>query len=897
MKLTDKKSFAAQKDAVDFPGEKIPAPVSPSLSHSYAPAHFQLRSFEPCPLRTATGFFYRQSFSLYALISFTACALLFIFGAASSSAVGAAGLNVYERVFPNEIVTDMVFSGKVYLRGDCVIREGARVTILPGTRIIPGGENFSLSYDQRIGKRNIDTAIKGKAVIIVEGSLEAVFGKDLQSVMGAMDEQGGAGGIRWGGIVVAGKGQLTLKGVQIKDAVYGILAAGSADVFLDMAEIKNCGIGIISANESYVQLKNSRISANATSGIELYDSGRVRAEKSMILSNRQSGVMARHRSNISLTACEITHNSKGLHIRDAANADLNKNLFHANGTDIDSIKKHEAKPLPAVKEDVLWRGMVEITEDFIVPFGASLRIEEGTKIFVSSYSANDLDFEAVFADGKRKITSAGLCDVIIEGNIVIEGSDDKPVIFIAPSGFGSIIMSGEGASSSISNLVFSGRGSGFFILDENAAKFKSSVFEDFFSAFIFSDGAKASFTDCLFSNCRWAVLIYDSARPFFTGCSFRSNTAAVGMSDSASPFFRDCAFEKNETAISAAGASHPDCAGSSLKENTNAFVFFENSSGRIAENTFVLNKSAVRLKGNSSAEINKNAFIKNTAAILMDASSSSESSGNSYVKNGADREYAPTESPTLKGIMAENEVWSGTIELKGDLLVKEGALLRIKSGTKILVEPSEKDFVLFRDIAAGGSEMTRTGLVDIIVEGVIHAEEMTISGSSLAAEPSWGGFVFVKNAEGFFKNTSPENAETAFALFDKSTVFIEEGILKNCRNGVLLYGESVMTVKKCRITGSEKGLGIFMNSVCNISLSVITGNNRGITLMGGALSAENNLISKNTTGADIIAGAAVFKENSFLANSRALETRVAFQDQDNKFFENKTDIFENLAKK
>ena len=380
--------------------------------------------------------------------------------------------------FPTEITSNRVFSGKIYLRGDCIIREGARVRFLPGTEIIPDGEKFSLKYNQRIGKRNIDAAITAKPVIIVEGSLEAEFKKGIVTVIGKLDDKGGAGGIRWGGIVVSEQGRLSLKGAKVCDAVYGVLACGDAEVFLDKSEIKNCGIGLISANNAVVKIQNSKISAHATSGIELYDTARVEVKKSMIFSNRQSGVMARHRSSIALSECEITLNSKGIHIRDAAKAELNKNLFHANGMDIDSLKKYETKPLSAGKEGVLWRGMVEIKEDFLVPFGSTLRIEEGTKIFVSSYSAKDLDFYVENPAGKRKITSKGLCDVIIEGNIIIEGSSGKPVIFVAPVGFGSFIMSGKGASSSLENLVFSTRGTGFFITDENMAKFKDVVFED-----------------------------------------------------------------------------------------------------------------------------------------------------------------------------------------------------------------------------------------------------------------------------------------------------------------------------------------------------------------------------------------------------------------------------------
>ncbi len=821
-------------------------------------------------------------------------------------------------VFPPEITSDRVFSGKVYLQGDCIIREGARVRILPGTEIIPVGEKFALKYTKRIGKRNIDAAITGKPVIIVEGFFEAEYGKGLTTVIGKLDDKGGQGGIRWGGIVVSEKGSVSLKGAKISDAVYGVLACDLSQVFLDKVEIKNCGIGLISANDATVKIKNSKISAHATSGIELYDRGRVQAEKSMIFSNRQAGVMARHRSRVRLSGCEITLNSKGLHVKDAAKADLKENLFHANGTDIDSLEKYETKPLPAGNEGVLWRGMVEIKEDFLVPFGATLRIEEGTKIFVSSVSVRDIDFYAETPDGKRKISSDALCDIIIEGNIIVAGSPDKPVVFAAHGAFGSIIMSGRGASSSLENIVFNGRGTGFFIGDENSAKFKNAVFEDFFAGCVISDGARPSFKDCRFSNCRYAVLIYDSARPFFTGCAFTSCGTGAGMRGHAAPFFRNCVFEKNKTAFAAYGAARPDCADSSVRENTNGFVFFEKSSGKISLNTFVKNNSAIKLKGSSFAEINKNAFMKNTSAVLMGASAESEGKGNSYMKNGADREYALTASPTLSGVISENEVWGGKIELSGDLLIKEGVCLRIKSGTNIVVKPSEKDFVFFRDMSGVRSEMTRTGLVDIIVEGkikagVFHAtahfqhppgralhpsgmgEGIVITGSG--PDPAWGGFMFVKNAEGAFSGVSVKNADTAFGIFDKSAVFLDNCLLENCRAGTASYGESVMDVKKCRLTGNGKAVSASLGTVCSVSLSVISANNCGINVAGGAVSAENNLISKNDAGAKITAGSAVFKSNSFLANTTAIKTRVAFLNQNNKFFENETDIFKESAQK
>ncbi|MBA3066640.1 hypothetical protein FP828_09145 [bacterium] len=836
--------------------------------------------------------FCQKSFSIC-----RACAALLFFVFVCAGASYAASSS---SVFPPEITSDMEFSGKVELQGDCIIREGARVRILPGTEIIPGEEKFSLKYQQRIGKRNIDTAITGKPVIIVEGVLEAEYGKGLTTAIGKLDDKGGPAGIRWGGIVVSQRGRVSLKGVKISDAVYGILACGSSEVLLDNVDIVNCGIGLISANDAAVKIINSKISACATSGIELYENSSVRAEKSMIFSNRQSGVMARHRSRVTLSGCEITQNSKGLYIKDAASADLKENLFHANGMDIDSLKKYETKPLPAGKEGALWRGLVEIKEDFLVPFGSTLRIEEGTKIFVSSSSARDLDFYADTPTGKRKITSDGLCDIIIEGNIVVEGSENKPVIFAAPGPFGSVIMSGRGASSSLANLIFTGRGTGFFITDENAAKFKNAVFEDFFAACVISDAARPSFKDCRFSNCRYAVLIYDSARPFFTDCAFTSCGVSAGMRGAAAPFFRNCTFEKNETALTAAGTARPDCAASSVRENINGFVFFEKSSGEISGNTFVKNAFAIRLKGASFAEINKNAFLKNGSAVLMDASSSIKETGNSFIKNESDCEYAVTASPTLGGVISENEVWGGAIELSGDLLIKEGARLRIKSGTKITVKPSEKDFVFFRDISGVRSEMTRTGLVDIIVEGAIETgiapdrakgEGILITGA--VPGTAWGGFMFVKNGEGYFRGMSVKNADAAFALFDKSAAALNNCLLENCREGAALYGESVMEIKNCRLTGSEKAVSATMGGVCDISLSVISGNNCGINVAGGGVSAENNLISKNDIGAKITSGSAVFKSNSFLANAVAIKTRVAFLNENNKFYENGDDISEN----
>ncbi|MCD6310995.1 MAG: hypothetical protein J7M11_00835, partial [Elusimicrobia bacterium] len=236
------------------------------------------------------------------------------------------------------------------------------------------------------------------------------------------------------------------------------------------------------------------------------------------------------------------------------------------------------------------------------------------------------------------------------------------------------------------------------------------------------------------------------------------------------------------------------------------------------------------------------------------------------------------------------------MEISGDILIKEGVRLRIKSGTKITVKPSEKDFVFFRDISGVRSEMTRTGLVDIIVEGGIQADGDDIN---IKAVPIgfWGGFMFVKNGEGFFKGVTVKNADTAFAGFDRSAIFLDNCSVENSREGASSYGESVTDIKNCRFTGNEKAVWLTGGSVCSISLSVISANTIGIDVSGGAVSAENNLISKNSTGAKITAGSAVFKGNSFLANTTAVKTRVAFLNINNKFFENETGIFEQLTKK
>jgi hypothetical protein len=90
---------------------------------------------------------------------------------------------------------------------------------------------------------------------------------------------------------------------------------------------------------------------------------------------------------------------------------------------------------------------------------------------------------------------------------------------------------------------------------------------------------------------------------------------------------------------------------------------------------------------------------------------------------------------TLSGVLTENETWSGTVTLTGDVTVPVGMTLTIEPGTEVVFPAGSDD-------TGGGEEI---GLTELIINGSLSAlgtegnEIVFRSSSGTPAKGDWGG--------------------------------------------------------------------------------------------------------------------------------------------------------------
>ncbi|MCD6413608.1 MAG: right-handed parallel beta-helix repeat-containing protein [Elusimicrobia bacterium] len=795
-------------------------------------------------------------------------------------------------VLPCEITKDSVFSGEIFLDGDVTIARGAEVVFRPGTTVVVRGEKFSKNLEKRIGRRKLNVAFAGKPVIVVNGILKVISTPDLPAVFGKIPATGSRFSLRWGGIVAGGQGRIILENVIIKDAVSGILLSDNANAFLKNCEIKNCGIGIIAGNNSLVRLDNTAISRCATSGIELYDESFARVKNSVIHRMRNFGIFLKQSSRLEMFSSRIRGNKTGIYVGDAAQANLKNNIFQENEKDREGIKEEKERVMsPSGSDKIVWSGFLSLDRDFIVPYGKTLYIKSGAKIAVSSASLKDEDF-FIKSNGRRyRITSPGKCDIIVKGDIYIDGTAKKPVIFIGASGFGNVILSGSGKHSVIRNLDFNSILGGFYILGRNRTKFENSAFSKCRQAVVVMDSAKPVFDDCEFVDNKYSLLIYDYSAVSVKNSLFVSNENAVGLRDSGKIYVENDSFEKNRNSILAFDSSFCRVSKNLFKQNRSGVFLYDESSLEAAENVFTDNDFAVRADNNSTAVLTGNVFVKNGRPVLSGIYSDVSVSKNKFIKNPAGVEYIATANPTTAGVISASEVWDGEVYLSGDIVVKAGSTLYIKSGTRISAMPSANDFSFFAQIRGENIEITKPGLVDVIVEGKLETEK----GKNIFIDcpaGKWGGFTFVRESKGIFRNVFLADAAQAVNMFDACDVFFVNSRIKKSDEAANVYSRAYLNFEKSRIVDCRKGISVFESGICDVSMSIITGANVGLYVFSGGAGVASSLISKNKTGIEFNAGSLNLRDNTFLANEAAVYLNSPASLEKNRFYENGTNIIQ-----
>jgi hypothetical protein len=178
---------------------------------------------------------------------------------------------------------------------------------------------------------------------------------------------------------------------------------------------------------------------------------------------------------------------------------------------------------------------------------------------------------------------------------------------------------------------------------------------------------------------------------------------------------------------------------------------------------------------------------------------------------------------SVSGKLSGELFWRGTVQVHGDVIVAEGAHLRIAPGTKILfTSPAAGEDSLTEHPNFPGSELIVRGT--LLAEGEATAPIIFRHSDADAPAGSWGGINLQQSANAVFRHCLFTQADSAVHS-QESTVRIEQSVFRDNLVGIR-----------------------FHSSAIRIENNLLTGNGTAIRFHFGAPLIRGNRIQENDKG-------------------------------------------------
>lgn len=222
---------------------------------------------------------------------------------------------------------------------------------------------------------------------------------------------------------------------------------------------------------------------------------------------------------------------------------------------------------------------------------------------------------------------------------------------------------------------------------------------------------------------------------------------------------------------------------------------------------------------------------------------------------------------TYGGIIKKNLTWENTVIIEKDVLIPEGVEVKIKPGTKIIINKSEN---------------TRTEPIflqpetEILVRGKLIArglEDKPITFISSEKEKSpkdWGGIVVDGGSIDLY-NVVVKNASTSLTLVN-GNLTIKKVLIEDNNYGIVLLEKGEGLISDCILKNNKTAI-ILDNSKTLIEHTKIFKNEEGLIIKNVHPKVNNLEITGNDTGVILPT-----KDLNFLL-------------KDNRIYENKNNIF------
>ncbi len=218
-------------------------------------------------------------------------------------------------------------------------------------------------------------------------------------------------------------------------------------------------------------------------------------------------------------------------------------------------------------QDEIWSGNVYVTGDVVIPEGVTLVILAGTAIgFASNHSDYDAELPLLAELGRGK------CNLVVQGNLRIEGEKDKVVSVGDPVydlerqnkiSWGGIIFEGINALSIIRHAKIRYADVAIVCLDSSSPRIvNNTITENDVGVMTFDFSSPRINENQIHHNTLWAVSCYDYSFPMISQNIITANLVGIGSQDFSFPTINSNTLSDNEV-----GILLQDSSGSSILKN------------------------------------------------------------------------------------------------------------------------------------------------------------------------------------------------------------------------------------------------------------------------------------------------------------------------------------------
>ena len=301
---------------------------------------------------------------------------------------------------------------------------------------------------------------------------------------------------------------------------------------------------------------------------------------------------------------------------------------------------HPVKVSGHIEGNTEWKGRVILQGDVYVAPGTVLTVEPGTHI---EYSKRKIKSEIQHlrnsSGGTYDIFREGKIELIIAGDLVINGTQEEPVVIKAPpdkeTRAGGICFIGVKSTSTIRHTLIKGGYIGIRVYDGRAPYLVNLTVED---------------------NDVGGVGCWDRSKPVITESIFVRNKYGIGASDISAPLIERSTVKNNSASgIFFEGKSNGEVCSCLVTGNNVGVAFGDEALGRVMTSTISANGSGIGVWKKSAPEIIDCDFTTNIVGILVLDNSIPDVRANVFYKNGGGVTISDSGKPVISAnIFREN---------------------------------------------------------------------------------------------------------------------------------------------------------------------------------------------------------------------------------------------------